>query len=261
MKRNCQIYQWYQNNPFAPSRMVFEHGSAEPDVEDPEGMTDTIRKPTLHEDEEPIPPTQRSARSRELTTPESTKRKKIQTATSVRSSVGETLEDKVTRLEEENKELREKLAESENAYKESNKEIIELKNLIRVDKVTKALTRNTIEKEIEARMNKITGSREEGRRSKEFQHLSILFVDMDNFKKVNDGLDHKIGDAALMEFVQLIKSNIRKDGTDLVGKYGGDEFIIILDGASEEDAVKKSRRTSSNCGKSTKGPDSKSLPG
>jgi len=56
--------------------------------------------------------------------------------------------------------------------------------------------------------------------------LSIIFFDIDDFKKINDTYGHKAGDYALIELSKLIKNNIRQ--TDIFGRWGGEEFIIIL---------------------------------
>jgi len=56
--------------------------------------------------------------------------------------------------------------------------------------------------------------------------LSIIFFDIDNFKQINDTYGHKAGDEVLIELSKLISQNIRK--TDIFGRWGGEEFIIIL---------------------------------
>lgn len=55
--------------------------------------------------------------------------------------------------------------------------------------------------------------------------LSIIILDIDNFKKINDNFGHIIGDKTLTEFANILKTNIRK--IDIVGRWGGEEFIII----------------------------------
>ena len=57
------------------------------------------------------------------------------------------------------------------------------------------------------------------------EQLSIIFIDIDDFKKINDNYGHIIGDIVLREFSQLIKSNIRNN--DILGRWGGEEFIVI----------------------------------
>lgn len=62
--------------------------------------------------------------------------------------------------------------------------------------------------------------------------FSVLFIDVDKFKKINDSYGHVIGTRLLHEMGQLIKSHLRK--TDVAFRYGGDEFVVLLDGCSGE---------------------------
>ena len=56
--------------------------------------------------------------------------------------------------------------------------------------------------------------------------LSVLYLDIDNFKQINDRLGHHIGDMLLCSAANMIKSNIR--AIDIIGRFGGDEFVILL---------------------------------
>ncbi len=63
--------------------------------------------------------------------------------------------------------------------------------------------------------------------------LSVIIFDIDNFKEVNDTYGHLTGDAVLMEVARMIRKGVR--GIDSVGRYGGEEFLVILpetDGAA-----------------------------
>ncbi|XOB61698.1 ABC transporter substrate-binding protein [Campylobacterota bacterium DY0563] len=72
-------------------------------------------------------------------------------------------------------------------------------------------------------------------RSKRYKRdLSIIFFDIDNFKMINDDLSHKDGDNVLINLSILIKNSIRK--TDFFGRWGGEEFIIILPETNKEKA-------------------------
>lgn len=68
--------------------------------------------------------------------------------------------------------------------------------------------------------------REQARSDRYNCPLSVLFVDLDHFKKINDQHGHVAGDAALIAVAQRIQSCLRQ--TDAVGRFGGDEFLVVL---------------------------------
>lgn len=67
--------------------------------------------------------------------------------------------------------------------------------------------------------------------------FSISFIDLDHFKKVNDTYGHAMGDIVLIEFARFIKNNIRS--SDLISRYGGEEFVIIFPRTANEEAKSK----------------------
>ncbi|HQQ19888.1 MAG TPA: GGDEF domain-containing protein, partial [Exilispira sp.] len=65
--------------------------------------------------------------------------------------------------------------------------------------------------------------------------MGFLFIDIDNFKTVNDNFGHQKGNEVLNSFAQIVKQNVRKH--DLIGRYGGDEFIVALIDISRQNAM------------------------
>ena len=65
----------------------------------------------------------------------------------------------------------------------------------------------------------------------------ILFIDLDNFKHVNDTYGHSVGDAVLKKLASTIEQSIRKD--DYFGRWGGEEFLIIMKEAKLQDLQKR----------------------
>jgi diguanylate cyclase (GGDEF)-like protein len=66
--------------------------------------------------------------------------------------------------------------------------------------------------------------------------LSLVLIDLDDFKRINDSAGHPAGDVALRQFADRLKSSARK--ADIVCRYGGDEFAVILPETSRNDAMK-----------------------
>ncbi|MFQ5444345.1 MAG: GGDEF domain-containing protein, partial [Nitrospinales bacterium] len=70
-------------------------------------------------------------------------------------------------------------------------------------------------------------SKKELERASRYQrNLSLLLIDIDNFKKINDRYGHDIGDLALKHFATISINNLRQ--ADLVGRWGGEEFVVLL---------------------------------
>ena len=61
--------------------------------------------------------------------------------------------------------------------------------------------------------------------------LAVLFVDLDNFKQVNDVLGHGAGDTVLSEVAQRLRNSVR--GGDIIARLGGDEFGVLAQGVSD----------------------------
>lgn len=70
--------------------------------------------------------------------------------------------------------------------------------------------------------------------------LSIAFVDLDDFKKINDGWGHLVGDQVLRSFASTLQQHLRS--SDIVARYGGEEFLIVLPGTDERAALGVMRR-------------------
>jgi diguanylate cyclase (GGDEF)-like protein len=93
----------------------------------------------------------------------------------------------------------------------------QLKDIASRDSLTKIWNRSEISKFLNEEL-------ERGQREK--KPTGVVLLDVDHFKKINDFYGHSIGDQALLQVVSRLKRKIRK--SDKIGRYGGDEIIIIL---------------------------------
>ena len=98
--------------------------------------------------------------------------------------------------------------------KETNQRLV---TLSKTDALTGTFNRQAIQEE---------ASREFRRYKRYKEKSTVIFIDLNDFKGINDQFGHLAGDAALRSCATLLKDSLRE--TDFLGRYGGDEFIIIL---------------------------------
>ncbi|MGB9768589.1 MAG: diguanylate cyclase [Dictyoglomus turgidum] len=111
----------------------------------------------------------------------------------------------------------------------------ELNRLAITDPLTQLFNRRYIEEEL----------RKEIERSKRYSRpLSVMVLDLDNFKIINDILGHQYGDEVLKKIGENLKKSCRK--VDTVGRFGGDEFVIILPETNLEKSIKVANKIIKN---------------
>ncbi len=102
---------------------------------------------------------------------------------------------------------------------------------VREDQLTGALNRRGMEDAME---------REIARAKRSKKPLCVAVLDVDNFKRLNDTYGHSAGDAALVHLAKVIKHTVRP--TDVIARFGGEEFVIILTETGQSEAVKVTER-------------------
>lgn len=118
-------------------------------------------------------------------------------------------------------------------------EIEDLQQLVYRDELTGVLNRRGVKDEFGDLFDEALFSKQHGelRKGVVIADFSIIFIDLDNFKKVNDTYGHDEGDRVLRGVADVLKHHVR--GIDAVGRMGGEEFVVALLGASEDAAYKK----------------------
>ncbi len=102
----------------------------------------------------------------------------------------------------------------------------EIREMATFDMLTRLLNRNSMTERLE---DEIARSERSG------DPFSVIFLDIDDFKMINDRYGHAAGDRALKSIAELLVGNVRR--TDAVGRWGGEEFLICLSRSSADEAL------------------------
>jgi diguanylate cyclase len=121
--------------------------------------------------------------------------------------------------------------EAEERIRELEHELEQVSELVREDQLTGALNRRGLDETIDRELKRADRSQ---------AAVSVAMLDIDNFKHLNDSLGHQAGDRALVHLTQVIKETLRP--ADSVGRYGGEEFLIVLPDTNLEAAIEAMQR-------------------
>ena len=105
------------------------------------------------------------------------------------------------------------------------RELNRVRDLSQKDHLTGAVNRRHFQELAEAEL---------ARSARYGRPLTLVYIDLDNFKTVNDQLGHEIGDEVLTTVVSTLRENLRKP--DVVARIGGDEFLVLMPETSSEQA-------------------------
>jgi diguanylate cyclase (GGDEF)-like protein len=97
------------------------------------------------------------------------------------------------------------------------------------DSLTQLPNRASFEESLQSAFQRYDGTKE--------SYFAVVFIDLDDFKLINDCYGHARGDQVLLEFAQRAKNCSRS--TDIVARFGGDEFVVLLESIKSENDIKK----------------------
>ncbi len=137
----------------------------------------------------------------------------------------------VRRVVDANQQMRERLSQSEKRLREQSQLIESQAAEVRTDPLTRVLNRRGFDEEL-------------NRRHAEFKRhgtpFSLILLDIDHFKRLNDERGHLAGDEVLRGVAGVLRQTMRE--IDLVARFGGEEFAVVLLGTSLEDALVAAER-------------------
>ena len=103
---------------------------------------------------------------------------------------------------------------------------------LRTDRLTGLANREAL---VQGLQRRITDIRDDRRHP----HLGVLFIDLNRFKEINDSHGHEVGDRVLKEIAARLKQAVRSE--DLVARYAGDEFVILVDRVPDRETLESVR--------------------
>lgn len=155
--------------------------------------------------------------------------------------------EKIEKPEEENPEalkakvrlLQVQLTEALNVISYLENEVENYKEMAVNDKLTGLKNRRAFEEELMRVAKEMYFAKANPERREKFyiKDAALIFLDIDNFKKVNDTYGHLAGDMVLKEVAALLKQHTRD--ADFVGRWGGEEMVVLLLGAGEKEGAQK----------------------
>ncbi len=149
------------------------------------------------------------------------------------TEISETIDEKRKVDEKREIEAEIKIAELQNNLRSYERELLQIRKRsdslekeVLLDELTQISNRRSYDLHIKECFREY---------KRDLEKFSLVLIDIDHFKKINDNYGHKAGDKCLKEIAQRIKSTLRE--SDFLARYGGEELIVILHGCDSKDAA------------------------
>jgi diguanylate cyclase (GGDEF)-like protein len=122
----------------------------------------------------------------------------------------------------------------------ANHATIAMENAMLFEKVHELARTDTVTGLLNRRALREIGDYEVARARRLDHPIAVAMIDLDDFKAINDTYTHLVGDEVLREVARLFRENIRS--IDIISRYGGDEFVLIMPATNRESALRVCRR-------------------
>ncbi|NAZ06993.1 MAG: diguanylate cyclase [Thermocrinis sp.] len=141
-------------------------------------------------------------------------------------------------LKRENESFLKKVEAQQKVINELKSKLEKVEVEANLDPLTDLFNRRSLERALEEFFNLCKQSK---------MSFSLVLIDLDDFKYVNDNYGHHVGDLVLAKVAKVLRTNMR--AKDIVGRWGGDEFVVIMPNTDLENAKKVLERIKSQLGK------------
>jgi len=136
------------------------------------------------------------------------------------------------------------LLRNKNGVQIKNPDFLKLRDAAMRDALTGVANRGQLESQLRHLLEEY--HTQDGTRS-----LSVIFLDVDHFKRINDTHGHQVGDQVLIDLARLLKNETYSD--EVIGRYGGEEFVIVCPDTDLDSAVRRAERLRTSIMKSAIG--------
>lgn len=139
--------------------------------------------------------------------------------------------ENIAEIKQDESELRRAYHALEIAHRELQESFLRVQHLARIDELTGVHNRRSL---IELMEQEFKVAMRYG------APLSVVMFDIDDFKQINDSFGHIVGDRVLQYLTQVVRAKLRS--ADVIGRYGGDEFVILCPHTSAPEALSVAER-------------------